>query len=174
MGLLDRLKGVKRPEEGTPALGRDEVLQRLTAIGGEQVPFTVRPGAEADLEVEWRIVDAQWYEIFAKAGLEKSHKILLALDETEHEVRALEQSWEVAWRAGVPELSLSMEKFQGRTMGSKSWGTGYALTGVDPLDRGQVYKYRFDVSEMKDPVIAVTTGAGWSYVPVTTMRGLRG
>ena len=174
MGLLDRFKGVKRPEEGTSALGRDEVLRRLTAIAGEQVPFTVRPGAEADLEVEWRIVDAQWYEIFAKAGLEKSHKILLALDETEHEARALEQSWEVAWRAGVPELSLSMEKFQGRTMGSKSWGTGYAFTGVDPLDRGQVYKYRFDVSEMKDPVIAVTTGAGWSYVPVTTMRGLRG
>jgi len=173
MGLLDKFRGVKRPEEGTPALGRDEVLRRLTAIAGEQVPFTVRPGAEADLEVEWRIVDAQWYEIFAKAGLEKSHKILLALDEAEHEVRALEQSWEVAWRAGVPELSMSMERFQGRTMGSKSWGSSYAFTGVDPLDWGQVYKYRFDVSEMKDPVVAVTTGAGWSYVPVTTIGGLR-
>ena len=57
---------------------------------------------------------------------------------------------------------------------SKSWGTAYAFTGVDPLDWGQVYKYRFDVSEMKDPVIAVTTGAGWSYVPVTTRGGLRG
>ena len=173
MGLLDRLKGVRRPEEGTPTLGRDEVLQRLGAIAGDQVPFTVQPGEDADLDVEWRIVDAQWYEIFAKAGLEKSHKILLVLDESEHEVRALEQAWEVSWRAGVPELQLSMEKFQGRTMGSKSFGTAYAFTGVDPLDWGQVYKYRFDVSEMKDPIISIANGAGWSYVPVTTMKGLR-
>lgn len=37
-----------------------------------------------------------------------------------------------------------------------------------------MYSYRFDVSEMKDPVVAVVTGAGWSFVPVTTKRGLRG
>jgi len=173
MGLLDRLKGVKRPDDGIPAVPRDELLRRLASMAGEQVPFTVRPGDECDLEVEWRIVDAQWYKVFAKAGLEKSHRILLALDEADHEVRALEQSWEVSWHAGVPELRMSVEKFQGRTLGSKSFGQAYAFTGVDPLDWGQVYKYRFDVSEMKDPIIAIATGAGWSYVPVTTMKGLR-
>ena len=174
MGLFDRLKGVKHPEEGTPALDRAEVERRLLALSGDQVPFMVQPGSEADLEVQWRIVDAQWYEIFAKSGLEKSHKIHLALNESEHEVRALEEAWEVSWRAGVPELRLSAEKFQGRTFGSKSFGTGYAFTGVNPLDWGEVYNYRFDVSEMKDPVIAVVTGAGWSFVPVTTKGGLRG
>ena len=74
----------------------------------------------------------------------------------------------------MPELTLSVEKFQGRTFGSKSFGTRYAFTGVNPLDWGQVYSYRFDVSEMKDPVVAVVAGAGWSFVPVTTKRGLRG
>jgi hypothetical protein len=174
MGLFDRLKGVKRPEEGTPVLPADEVERRLLALAGDQVPFTVRPGSAANLEVEWKIVDAQWYEIFAKARLEKSHKIHLALDEAAREVRALEEAWDVSWRAGVPELSLSVERFQGRTLGSKSFGTGYAFTGANPLDWGQVYRYRFDVSEMKDPIIAVVTGAGWSFVPVTTKRGLRG
>ena len=174
MGLFDRLKGVKRPEEGTPALDRAEVERRLLALSGDQVPFAVQPGSEADLEVQWRIVDAQWYEIFAKSGLEKSHKIHLALNESVHEVRALEEAWEVSWRAGVPEMRLSAEKFQGRTFASKSFGTGYAFTGVNPLDWGEVYNYRFDVSEMKDPVIAVVTGAGWSFVPVTTKGGLRG
>ena len=174
MGLFDRLKGVKHPEEGTPALDRAEVERRLLALSGDQVPFTVQPSSEADLEVQWRIVDAQWYEIFAKSGLEKSHKILLALNESEHEVRALEEAWEVSWRAGVPDLHLSAEKFQGRTFGSKSFGTGYAFTGVNPLDWGEVYNYRFNVSEMKDPVIAVVTRAGWSFVPVTTRGGLRG
>jgi len=173
MGLFDRLKGVKRPEEGTPALDRAEVERRLLALSTDQVPFTVQPGAESDLDVEWRIVDAQWYEIFAKAGLEKSHKLLLALDGSEHEVRVLEQAWEVSWRAGTPELHLSAEKFQGRTFGSKSFGTAYAYTGVNPLDWGQVYQYRFDVSEMKDPVSTVVVDAGWTYVPVTTKGGLR-
>jgi len=176
MGLLDRLKGVKRPEEGAPAVERAEVERRLLALVGEQVPFTVQGGSddEADLVVEWRIVDAQWYEIFAKSGLEKSHRILLVLDEAEHEVRALEQAWEVSWTAGVPQLSVSAEKFQGKTFGTKSFGSGYGFTGVDPLDWGQVYKYRFDVSEMKDPVVEVVTAAGWSFVPVTTKGGLRG
>jgi hypothetical protein len=175
VGLFDRLKGVKRPEEGAPVLGRDEVLRRLQALAGEQVPFVVAPSADSsvDLEVTWRIVDAQWYEVFAKAGLEKSHTILLGLDEAEHEVHALEVAYQVSWRAGLPQLRLSAEKFQGRTFGGKSFGAGYAFTGVDPLNWGQAYSYRFDVSEMKDPVTSVVTRAGWSYVPVMTRGALR-
>lgn len=173
MWLFDRLKGVRRPEEGTQVLDRAEVERRLLALSADQVPFTVQAGTDCDLEVEWRIVDAQWYEVFAKAGLEKSHKLLLGLDEADHEVKVLEQAWEVSWRAGAPELRLSAEKFQGRSLGSKSFGSAYAFTGVDPLDWGQVFQYRFDVSEMKDPVAAVAVGAGWSFVPVSTKGGLR-
>lgn len=80
----------------------------------------------------------------------------------------------VSWTAGVPTLTVSAEKFQGRTFGSKSFGTGYAWRGLDPLDHGKVYDYRFDVSEMKQPLVEVVTGAGWSFVPVTTQGGLRG
>jgi len=128
------LKGVKRPDESTPALERSEVERRLLALSGEQVPFTVRGAGDAepdsDLEAEWRIVDAEWYEVLA-------------------------------------------ESFQGKTFGSKSFGSGYAFTGVSPRDWGQVYNYRFDVSEMKDPIVEVVTGAGWSFVPVTTKSGLQ-
>jgi hypothetical protein len=37
-----------------------------------------------DLIAEWKIVDAQWYEIFAKAGLEKVFRVFLKLD-ADHE-----------------------------------------------------------------------------------------
>ena len=177
MGLFDKLKGVKEPDEGTPVLSRSELTERLLAVNEERVPFTVTTGGggeDGDIVAEWRIVDASWYEIFAKAGIEKSHRLVLVLDEAEHEVRVLEQSWEVEWRAGVPSLSLSAEKFQGRTFGSKSFGTGYAFKGVNPLDFGEVYKYRFDVSEMKEPLTEVITGAGWSFVPVATKGKLTG
>src|SRR6202034_801695 len=85
-------------------------LDRTTA------PYTVRAGGpgEADLVAEWRIVDAKWYEIFAKAGLEKSFKILMRLDEATHEVRAVDQAWSVAWRAGIPTMKLEVSGFRGQ------------------------------------------------------------
>lgn len=166
MGFLDKLKGVKQPVEGTPMVSRAELAERLLALGHEKVPFTIAVGEEADLEAQWKIVDAAWYETFAKAGIEKTHKIHLRLDETEHEVRALEETWEVSWRAGIPVLQMSVEKFQGRTFGSKEFGRAYAFTGVNPLQFGEAYNYRFDVSEMKDPIIEVVTQGGWSFVPV--------
>ncbi len=169
MGFLDKLKGVKGPVEGAALAGPEELQQKLLALNADQVPFTVAPGPggeEGDLIVEWKIVDAQWYEIFAKAGLEKSHRILLSLDRSSNEVRALEQSSEVSWEAGVPTLKLSVEKFQGRTIGTKEFGKAYAFAGVNPLSFGEVYNYRFDVSEMKDPIISVVTNNGWSFVPV--------
>jgi hypothetical protein len=177
MGLFDKLKGVRKPEEGTPQLGVDEVRSRLLAIAHDQVPFTVEAGGggkEGDVVVQWRIVDAAWYEIFAKAKLEKVHRILIVLDEGEHEARVLEEAWEVSWTAGLPTLSASAEKFQGRTMGTKSFGTAYGWKGVDPLDYGKVYEYRFDVSEMKDPLSTVVTQSGWTWVPVTTKGKLAG
>src|SRR4030042_554180 len=73
----------------------------------------------------------------------------------------------VSWRAGVAIFSLEMEKFQGRTIGSKSFGIGYAFKGPDPLSFGKVYQYRFDVSEMKRPIIEIVTGSGWDFVPTS-------
>ena len=173
MGFLDKLKGVKHPDEGTPAVSKSEIAERLLALGDENVPFTIGVGEDADLEAQWKIVDAAWYEIFAKAGLEKVHKIHLRLDETAHEVRALEESWQVSWRAGVPTLQLSVEKFQGRTLGSKEFGRAYAFTGVNPLRLGEAYDYRFDVSEMKDPIIEVVTQGGWTFVPVMSKAKIK-
>ncbi len=174
MGFLDKLKGTKHPVEGTPVMARADLLERLLALTHEKVPFAISVGTEADLEAQWKIVDAAWYETFAKAGLEKAHKIHLRLDEAEHEVRALEETWEVSWRAGVPALQMSAEKFQGRTFGSKEFGRDYAFTGVDPLRFGEAYNYRFDVSEMKDPIIDVVTRSGWKFVPVITKGKLKG
>lgn len=175
MGVFDKLRGVRKPKVGIAPVPADELRQKLLALNNDEVPFslTAGPGGdEGDLVAQWKIVDAKWYEVFAKAGLKKTHKIYLALDEGDGEVRVLEESWEVDWRMGVPEMSLSAEWFRGRTIGTKEFGVAYAFTGVNPLDYGQVYKYKFDVSEMKDPIAEVVTGAGWTFRPVLTKRGL--
>jgi len=176
VGILDKLRGVKRPDDSVSAVSRAELEQRLFALNHEQIPFTVTTSdlnAPSDFQTEWRIVDANWYEIFAKAGLVKTHKIYLGIDEEEREVGALEEAWEIEWQVGVPNMRLSMEKQHGRTFGSASFGRGYAFKGVNPLSFGEFYDYRFNVSEMKDPIVVTITAAGWTYVPVMTKGKLR-
>jgi len=111
MAFFDWLTGTKRPAAGVPAKSAAEVRADLLAVNKPTAPFGVRDGApeNVDLVAEWRIVDAEWYVIFAKAGLKKVFKVLMKLDEQAREVRAVDQEWSVEWRAGVPTLSLDAE-----------------------------------------------------------------
>lgn len=177
MGVFDRLKGIKEPPEGVAPVPPAELQQQLLALNDEQVPFALTSGPggkEGDVVAEWKIVDARWLEIFAKAGLTKTHKIYLTLDRAKAEARALEESWDLEWRMGVPHMQVSAQAFRGRTISSRSLGTAYAFKGVNPLDYGQVYDYTFDVSEMKDPIAQVVTRSGWTYRPVVTRSKLGG
>ena len=76
----------------------------LLAINRSTAPFAVHPGAaaEAQLIAEWRIADASWHEIFAKAHLEQAFKVLMRLDRAANEVRAVDQEWSVEWRGCPP------------------------------------------------------------------------
>lgn len=163
MGLLDRLKGTKKPAEGVAPKSETEVRAALLAINRETAPFVVRePTADekADLVAEWKIVDAKWYETFAKAGLEKVFKVLMRLDAENHEVRAVDQEWSVAWNAGVPQLTLSAEKFRGQKT-SVEFGQAFAFT--ENREYGEVYKYKFATGEIKGPLSDAVTGAGWTW-----------
>ncbi len=172
MGFMDSLKGIARAKPDAIFISKTELKKKLLDLNQDNLPFKIEDGGEIELVAEWKIVDATWYEIFAKAGLEKTHKIWLSFDEGGKTVKVLEESFSVDWRAGVPSISLKAEKFQGRSIGNKSFGVGYAFKGVDPLSYGQVYNYRFDVSEMKNPLIQVITNAGWDFVPVLTKKKL--
>lgn len=177
MGWLGKLQGVRPPADGVAPVPPEELRHRLLALNHPDVPFTLAAGdggKEGDVVAEWKIVDASWFEIFAKAGLKETHKVYLTFDLGAGAVRVLEESWSVEWRAGVPVMSVSAEAFRGRTISSKSFGTAYAFKSINPLDYGQVYEYRFDVAEMKDPVAEVVTGAGWTFRPVMSKRKLAG
>jgi hypothetical protein len=162
MGILDWLTGTKRPAAGVAPKAAGEVRAALLAVNRPTAPFVVRDGApeKVDLVAEWRIVDATWYEVFAKAGLTRVFKVLMRLDAEAHEVRAVDQEWSVEWRAGIPALSLAASTFRGQKS-EISFGTAYAFT--ESGAPGQVYRYKFATPEIKGPLQDAVTAAGWTW-----------
>jgi len=167
MGLFDVFTGTKRPKAGTPAKPPSELCAALLALNRDTAPWHIReavPDEKCDLVAEWRIVDARWYEIFAKAGLKSVFKIFLKFDAAQNEVRAVDQEWSVEWRAGIPSLSVAAEMFRGQKT-EISFGTAYGFTEKGTI--GEIYNYRFSTGEMKKSIQDAITGAGWSYRGVT-------
>ena len=162
MGLFYWLTGSKAAPARVEKQSVTELRTRLLAVNRDTAPFVVRDGApeSVDLVAEWRIVDAQWYEIFAKAGLERSFKILMKFDDAKGEVRAVDQEWEVAWRAGVPSLSLAARAFRGQKA-EISFGSACAFH--EDASYGKVYEYRFNTRELKTPLIEAAQAAGWGW-----------
>ena len=160
--MFDFLTSTKRPASGTPVLPAQQVLERLTALNRPTAPWGIVDGkAEGvDLIAEWKIVDARWYEIFAKAGLSKSFKIYLKLDEAAKQVKAQDREYEVSWKAGVPSMSISASAFKGQSK-SIEFGASYGFT--EDLTLGQQYKYFFKTDEIKAPVQEAVTACGWVY-----------
>jgi len=166
MGLFDWLTGSKAPLKGVERMSVAELRTRLLAVNRDTAPFTIRSGAPegVDLVAEWKIVDANWYEIFAKAGLERSFKVLMKFDEPNSEVRSVDQEWQVEWRAGIPNLSLAASAFRGQKK-EISFGGAYAFR--EDASFGKVYDYRFSTKELKEPLIEAAQAAGWGWKGVS-------
>ena len=166
MSLLDFLTSTRRPPAGTKKLSQQEVRDALMSLNRPTAPYHLIDGqAEGvDLIAEWKIVDAQWYQVFAKAGLSKVFKIYLRFDPRKYQVRALDKEYTVTWTAGVPKLSMSRQYSRGQKS-TFEFGARYGFT--ETLAPGQVYNYRFNTKEIKKPIQDAVTCCGWTYKGVT-------
>lgn len=162
MGLFDLFTGSKTPAPGVTRIPAADLRTALLALNRDSAPWQIRDGAPegCDLVAEWKIVDARWYEIFAKASLSKVFKVLMKFDEAKGEVRAVDQEFTVEWRAGVPALSASVEAFRGQKM-EMSFGAAYGFT--ESLAPGQIYNYRFATKELKQPLQDLAARSGWGW-----------
>lgn len=163
MGMFDWMTGTKAAPKGVARQPVAALREALLAVNRPTAPFVIRDGApeKCDLVAEWKIVDAAWYEIFAKAGLEKVFKVLMKFDEAKGEVRAVDQEWTVEWRAGIPTLGRSLEAFRGQKWEMSS-ETAWAFREED-LTYGKVYQYRFVSDELKKPLVEAAQKAGWGW-----------
>ena len=152
----------KKANKNAAVLSADEVRAKILELNRETAPYQIIDGKaeNVDLIAEWKIVDAKWYELFAKANLTKVFRIYMKFDAAKNTVRAKDEEYTVEWRAGVPSLSLSVSKFQGQ-MTSVEFGAAYAFT--EEFKPGVVYNYRFNTNEIKKPIQEAVAASGGGY-----------
>lgn len=163
MGLFDFLTGGSKPPADRNRAPTPTLRDALLGLNRDTAPFRIRDGApeKVDLVAEWKIVDARWYEIFAKAGTKRVFKVLMKFDEDSGQVRSVDQEFEVEWRAGVPELTASASGFRGQKW-EASFEAVYAFREED-LHWGKIYQYRFNTDEIKKPLVEAARDAGWGW-----------
>ena len=93
----------------------DETVDRFrdrVASHAEGTPYVVSPTPEG-FDVALDIVDARWYQLYAKAGLERTfvHHVTMAGG---RDFTITDDSHTLEWEAGHPRLGARVERFLGR------------------------------------------------------------
>jgi hypothetical protein len=172
MGFFQYLGG-KKPSR-IPPVTKSILIDRLLALNDPSKPYHIVRSADTDLIAEWKVVDAEWYGVLNKNGLKQAYRALLLIDESRHSVRCCEEfatiSWTVGLKGPVPIVSYTRSFFQGRILYSKQHARGYGLKQLAPPEPGKIYDYKFDVNEIRGPIIVTVEESGWEWVPVTAIR----
>jgi hypothetical protein len=172
MGFFQYLGGKKRPH--TPPVGKSILIERLLDLNDASKPYCIMRGADTDLVAEWKIADADWYGVLSRNGLKQAYRALLLVDEYRHSVRCCEELGSVAWTVGLngPILTVSYTKsfFRGRILYNKQNAVGFGLKQVAQPEPQEIYEYKFDVNEIRGPLIMTVEESGWEWVPVTARR----
>jgi hypothetical protein len=146
-----------------------ELRARLLAIENLKQPITVTAGDSSDeVVVTWR-ADAAWITHAQAAGLKRTHKLVLHLDESSRLIRVREYMSALDWSAGANGATAKWHMKTGIVFFEHRHERVFGLQ-FDPIT-GRFkpelsYAYTFNLQELKAPLIAATTHAGWTWKPV--------
>ena len=168
MGFFDRLKAKTRgimtsaePEKGVAPVSEAEVRGRLRAIGGRGIETSEQDG---DVVVAWSAKiasaggDGAEYEYLYRA-------IRISLDADEREATGICLKTTTEAELDASGLSGRKDWERGQHMGAEKV-TVLAWLGPHHVEGGATEEgYTFRWSDLRDPVIAAVTGAGWTYKP---------
>ena len=153
---------------GVPVLPASDLVARLMAINALDVPFTISQGASPhEFIADWRYADAKWIDLASAHGMSKTFRIRLTLDDAAHIVRATDYIAGFDWSAGRGGANIAWSAATGIVFFQKEQQRVFSLQ-ID--DQGRLkpelsYSYKFDLQEMKSPLVQAITHAGWSWRP---------
>lgn len=157
-----------KPVPGALIVPERDLVPRLMSINDLDVPFSITTGdSQSELIADWRYACAQWVDIARAHGMKKTFRIRLSLDESSRTVRATDYHAEYDWSAGRGSASIQWKAAMGIVFFQKEQQTVFGLQfdGQGRLTLVTSYTYRFDFNEMKTPIIAAVTAAGWTWRP---------
>lgn len=122
---------------------------------------------------DWRYADARWIDPARAHGLRRIFRIRLTLDAAAHTVRATDYASEFDWSAGGVGARVERKAMTGIVFFQTAQR---CIFGVQLDEQGCFrpelsYTYKFYLDEMKSPLIAAVTRAGWDWRP-TIWQGL--
>jgi hypothetical protein len=153
---------------GVSPLPATELASRFEAINALDVPFRIERGGEPnEYFATWRYADAKWVDLARAHGMRRTFRIKLKLDEAAHLVRATDYAAGYDWSAGGAGAKIEWRAMMGIVFFQTEQ---QRVFGLQLDERGGFkpelsYSYKFDLNEMKSPLIAATTGAGWDWRP---------
>ena len=172
LGFFQYLGGKKGSD--TPPVSKSILIDRLLALNDTSKPYHIVKSPDTDLIAEWKIVDSKWFGVLNKNGLKQACRALLLVDESRHSVRCCEELGTVSWTVGlegpIPTVSFARSFFRGRILRSKQYTRGYGLRQLAPPEPQKTYEYKFDVNEIRGPIIVTLEAGGWELIPVTARR----
>jgi hypothetical protein len=151
------VKRVFRFEGQGHPLSEAALRAHIHEINGFDVPMVVQE-RKRKLVATWKIVDARWWELLAKAGLTKIYELHIKFDEARHLVTLIDVSRSVSWRAGPTEVQVGWAGFRGLMSGyeiGEQWGIG------EDLELEEIYDYTFSPKEIKTPIMNSILKSGW-------------
>jgi len=150
---------------GVAPLPAEVLRDRLLGVARTAVPFTVRPGDRPDeLIAEWRYADANWLDQMRAHRMTQLIRYRLRLDQADRTVRVLEYRAAFDASAGSGGASLNYRVERGITFFEIRRETVLGLQVMDGrVTRNPSYTWRFNVDELREPLIRIVTGSGWNW-----------
>lgn len=161
--------GSSPAREGVSPVAASELEARILAINGLGQPFSIEPGsAPGEFLATWRWADARWIDFARAHRMSRVHRIRLRLDPESRTVTSTDHVAEFDASAGLDGARLRWRSEKGVVLFQHSegrvFGVQFDTNGRPKAEAG--YTYRFNLNEMKSPLIEAVTRAGWNWKPV--------
>ena len=142
--------------EGTP-INESAMRQRILAIETLDAPIMVEERDEK-LVVTWNYVDAQWWGVLSRSGMDQVYELHIKLDDKRKTARLIDVHKSVNW---------SVDPSGVRLRGGYSRGVDLSYQRVigygwdDAFQFGRVVDYEFRNSDIKQPIVNLLIENGW-------------
>lgn len=161
MIAMTRRKARTVPLPNTPVVERVQLLNSLLKLNHPDHPFVLRIADDADLRIEWDVVEARWIEALGSGSESLKYRAWLSLDDRTKTVEYFETLLQKGSTSGGPTANFGTHTSSGFILSGRRSGRRWAI-GHD-FKIGEVLNYRFSPDDVKDMIRQLANDAGWAF-----------